>query len=293
MRWRGRRKSTNVEDMRGRSTGRRNVRVGGKIGGFGLIAIVGFLLLGGDPTLILSLLGGGNSTNSAYAPGTYRPTAAENETAEFVSVVLADTEETWRGLFREAGANYRDPKLRLFTDGVQSACGYNTSATGPFYCPPDERVYVDLGFFNDLARLGAPGDFAQAYVIGHEVAHHVQNLTGVFQSLRPMQLQAGKTQANALQVLAELQADCYAGVWAYYADRDRAMLERGDVEEGLRAAASIGDDRLQRNAGLQVQPESFTHGSSAQRVRWFKVGMQNGNVAHCDTFGDAGVRLPN
>ena len=289
MRWRGRRRSSNVEDQRGRPSGRPAIRLGrrgGRIGGVGLIAIVAFVLLGGDPSVLVNLIGGGESVREPS-----RAPPAGDTGAEFVSVILADTEDTWRALFSQAGGTYRDPKLRLFTDGVQSACGFTTSATGPFYCPPDERVYLDLGFFDDLARLGAPGDFAQAYVIGHEVAHHVQNLLGVFRSLRPMQQRAAQPEANALQVLAELQADCYAGVWAHYADRDRGMLERGDLEEGLQAAASIGDDRLQRNAGRRVQPESFTHGSSAQRVHWFKTGFDSGQVARCDTFADAGVRL--
>ena len=292
MRWRGRRKSTNVEDRRGRrsGSGMHIGRRGGSIGGIGLIAIVAFVLLGGDPAILVNLLGGGGGpVGEPGAPATR--TAAENTAAEFVSVILADTEDTWRALFRESGQSYRDPKLRLFTDSVQSACGHTTSATGPFYCPPDQRIYLDLGFFNDLSRLGAPGDFAQAYVIGHEVAHHVQNLRGLFAALRPLQQRSSQAQSNALQVLAELQADCYAGVWAHYADRHRNLLERGDLDEGLRAAAAIGDDRLQRNAGRRVQPESFTHGSSTQRVHWFSVGFDGGSVTSCDTFADAGVRI--
>jgi predicted metalloprotease len=291
MRWRGRRRSSNVEDARG-SAARTPLRLGkrgGRIGGIGLVAIVAFVLLGGDPAIVVNLLSGSaeNSSSQLNQPSP----AADDPAAEFVSVVLADTEETWTALFLESGQTYREPKLRLFTGSVQSACGYNTSATGPFYCPPDERVYLDVSFFGELSRLGAPGDFAQAYVIGHEIAHHVQNLMGVFQSLRSLQQNASKAQANALQVLAELQADCYAGVWAHYADRDRGLLEPGDLEEGLQAAASIGDDRLQRNAGRQVQPESFTHGSSAQRTHWFKAGLQTGRADQCDTFEDAGIRL--
>ena len=289
MRWQGRRKSTNVEDQRGTRRSAGIGRRGGRIGGVGLIAIVAFVLLGGDPAVIVNLLGGGSATSGSPAPST-RP-AAENTAADFVSVILADTEDTWQALFRDSGQAYREPKLHLFTDSVQSACGRNTSATGPFYCPPDERVYLDLGFFRDLSRLGAPGDFAQAYVIGHEVAHHVQNLQGVFATLRPLQQRSSQAQSNALQVLAELQADCYAGVWAHYADRDRQLLERGDLDEGLQAAAAIGDDRLQRSAGRRVQPESFTHGSSAQRVQWFRVGFDSGSMRRCDTFADAGIRL--
>jgi predicted metalloprotease len=184
---------------------------------------------------------------------------------------------------------YREPQLVLFSDSVQSACGFNTAATGPFYCPPDQKVYLDLGFFDELRKLGAPGDFAQAYVIGHEVAHHVQNLQGRFESLRKAQARASKADGNALQVLAELQADCYAGVWAHHAEAQRDLLESGDVEEGLRAAASIGDDRLQQRAGRQIQPESFTHGSSAQRVEWFKTGLTTGDPGACNTFDAAGA----
>ncbi len=280
-----------MEDMRGRDSPMPRPRLrgrSGKIGGLGLIVIVAFVLLGGDPAILLNLVGTGAAP---VGPSTAPTQARDDNAAEFVSVVLADTEETWQRLFRQSGKTYRDPKLRLFTANVQSACGFNTSATGPFYCPPDERVYLDLSFFAELSRMGAPGDFAQAYVIGHEVAHHVQNLLGVFASLRPMQQRVGQTQANALQVLTELQADCYAGVWAHHADRERGLLEPGDLEEGLRAAASIGDDRLQSTAGRRVQPETFTHGSSAQRVHWFRLGLETGDPAQCDTFTDAGVRL--
>jgi len=290
--WRGRRQSSNVEDVRGSGRGRngarRGVRLPGKISGIGIVIIVGIILLGGDPSQFLGLLLG--SQQPASPPQTQpsqTPAAMDDEAGQFVSVILADTEETWRALFADAGRNYIEPRLVLFSESVQSACGYSTAATGPFYCPGDQKVYLDLGFFRELTALGASGDFAQAYVIGHEVAHHVQNLNGQFDTLRRAQGRASREQANALQVLIELQADCYAGVWAHHAERQRDLLESGDVEEGLQAAASIGDDRLQQRAGRQVQPESFTHGSSAQRVKWFKRGLQSGNMDACDTFAAA------
>lgn len=286
MRWKGRRQSSNVEDTRGQRAPRgRGAKVGGGLGGFGLIAAVVFVLLGGDPSLILGLLGGGGSSVATQPSAPAQSgTRANDEAGQFASVILADLEDTWNGLFRRSGSTYREPKLRLFTDVVDSACGRNTSATGPFYCPPDERLFLDLGFFDQLQQLGAPGDFAQAYVIAHEVAHHVQNITGVLDRVRQQQGRASKAEANALQVRVELQADCYAGVWAYYADRERQMLETGDVEEGLRAAAAIGDDTLQKRAGQRVRPESFTHGSSEQRMQWFRRGMDTGDVQACDTF---------
>ncbi|MGI9324234.1 MAG: KPN_02809 family neutral zinc metallopeptidase [Pseudomonadales bacterium] len=291
MKWRGARKSTNVEDRRGRpmSSG---VKVGGGIGGLGIVAVVIMLLMGGDPMQLLGQLLGGGGGSVASAP-TQRtaPSAESDALAEFASVVLADTEETWRALFKQYGSQYRDPTLVLYTGAVQSACGRNSAATGPFYCPGDQKLYLDTSFFNQLSRMGAPGDFASAYVIGHEVAHHVQNLTGVLTKVRQMQSRVSKTDGNALQVLVELQADCYAGVWANHAERQRDMLDQGDVEEGLRAAASIGDDHLQKQAGQRVRPESFTHGSSEQRVQWFRTGISQGDVGQCDTFASAGVRL--
>lgn len=285
--WRGRRQSRNVEDVRGQRGATRGMRLPGKISGIGVVIVIAIILLGGDPSQFLGLLVGSVQTSSL--PQTQAgPVPQDDAAGQFVSVILADTEDTWTALFAAAGQTYREPRLVLFSDSVQSACGYSSAATGPFYCPADQKVYLDLGFFRELAALGAPGDFAQAYVIGHEVAHHVQNLTGRFESLRSAQARASQAEANALQVLTELQADCYAGVWAHHAEHQRDLLESGDVEEGLRAAASIGDDRLQRRAGRQVQPESFTHGSSAQRVDWFKKGLQTGSVAACDTFAAAG-----
>jgi predicted metalloprotease len=286
--WRGRRQSSNVEDVRGQGRAKRAIRLPGKVSGIGIAIVIGIILLGGDPSQFLGLLLGGQQTS--HVPQTRSaPIPADDEAAQFVSVILADTEETWKSLFDASGLTYREPRLVLFSDAVQSACGFTSAATGPFYCPPDQKVYLDLGFFRELAALGAPGDFAQAYVIGHEVAHHVQNLSGTFESLRRAQASASRADANALQVLVELQADCYAGVWAHHAERQRNLLEAGDVEEGLQAAASIGDDRLQKRAGRQVQPESFTHGSSSQRVHWFKAGLESGDVRQCDTL--AGARM--
>ena len=303
--WRGRRRSSNVEDTRGQRSSGRPMRAGGlkMKGGLGTIAIiVVVVLLGGDPSQIIGLLlGGGDSGGGGFsqssAPQSPRQTQQQplgnDDAAQFISVVLADTEQTWGDIFQSAGAKYPEPKLRLFSDAVDSACGYNTAAVGPFYCPPDQRVYLDLSFFDQLRQLGAPGDFAQAYVIGHEVGHHVQNITGVLNSVAQAKRGKPKAAANQLQVLVELQADCYAGVWAHHAEYKRDLLEQGDIEEGLAAASSIGDDNLQRRAGRRVQPESFTHGSSAQRVEWFKRGFAKGNINDCDSFKQAGVRLTN
>ncbi len=299
--WRGRRRSTNVEDLRGRGTPRRTIRLGrgggiklkSGIGTIVLIAVVYFM--GGDLGQILSLLLGGDAPVVSQHP---RPTGPEgvgrpggDTDAEFVSVILADTEETWGRIFRESGQRYPEPKLTLFPGAVNSACGYNTAAVGPFYCPPDQKVYLDLSFFQQLQQLGAPGDFAQAYVIGHEVGHHVQNVMGVLPAVAQQKQRLSQTGSNRLQVLVELQADCFAGIWAHHAQARRDLLEPGDLEEGLRAAASIGDDTLQARAGRAVRPESFTHGSSAQRVEWFRRGFDSGQVGACDTFAAAGVQL--
>lgn len=282
MKWRGGRRSSNIDDRRGRTSAR---TIGG-VGGIVLIGAVIITLLGGDPSMLLDMLeGGGGSIVNQTAPAARSP--AEDEQADFVSVVLADTEDTWHALFAAQGGRYREPTLTLFTGEVGSACGFNTAATGPFYCPGDENVYLDLGFFQQLDALGAPGDFARAYVIGHEIGHHVQNLTGVLGAVHGQQT-SGRSDANALQVMVELQADCYAGVWAHHAHRERNLLEAGDVEEGLQAAAAIGDDALQRRAGRAIRPESFTHGSSAERVEWFRRGMARGQVSACDTFTSAG-----
>jgi uncharacterized protein len=283
MRWRGGRRSENVEDRRGAPVG--FGRGGLRIGGGGLVLVLlGAWLLGVNPLEVLTLLAGGSETLESPAPG---PSAGPptDEGADFVSVVLADTEDTWSTLFAERGAGYDAPKLVLFTRLVRSACGTAQSAMGPFYCPLDRSVYIDLDFYRELRdRFGAPGDFAQAYVIAHEVGHHVQTLLGTSERVRTAQERAGETQANALSVRLELQADCYAGVWAHHADRARQVLEAGDVEEGLAAAAAIGDDRLQQQSGGAVVPESFTHGSSRERVEWFTRGLETGSAERCDTF---------
>lgn len=276
MRWKSGRRSSNVEDRRGSRTSMgRGVKIGG---GTAIIALLLTLILGQDPTGILEQM----AEPSGSVPS--QSNAAQDEAADFVSVVLADTEDTWSGLFAAAGSRYIQPKLVLFSDAVQSACGYNTSATGPFYCPGDQTVYLDLSFLSELQRFGAHGDFAVAYVIAHEVGHHIQRIVGTEQQVRQMQSRASQRQVNQLSVAMELQADCYAGVWAHHANRQRQILEEGDVEEGLNAAAAVGDDRMQRMAGRRVQPEAFTHGSSQQRAYWFNQGLKSGDTDQCDTF---------
>jgi predicted metalloprotease len=253
-------------------------------GGVGTIVITLALayFLGIDPQVLLQLQQGGAPE---VVETDYQPTAEEQQQADFVAVVLADTEDTWGEIFREAGYEYEEPNLVLFSGSVSSACGMASAAMGPFYCPADKKVYIDLSFFSDLkSRHGAPGDFAQAYVIAHEVGHHVQNLLGTSSKVRSAQSGVGKEAGNALSVKLELQADCFAGLWGNHADRSRQVLERGDIEEALGAAAAIGDDRLQKQAQGYVVPESFTHGSSEQRVHWFKRGIESGDVSHCDTF---------
>jgi predicted metalloprotease len=290
MRWRQGRRSQNVDDRRGSRVPGGGVRLG--LGGLAGVLLVGWLL-GADPLALLQALGGGVQSvqvpEALPGPGGGGASAPGDELADFVSVVLADTEDTWAGIFAAEGARYEPPQLVLFTDLVRSACGTGQSAMGPFYCPADAKVYIDLGFYQDLRdRFRAPGDFAQAYVIAHEVGHHVQHLIGT--SRRVERLGAGRSEQdrNALSVLLELQADCYAGVWAHHADRARQILERGDVEEGLGAAAAIGDDRIQRETRGTVVPESFTHGSSEQRVEWFRRGLERGSLEACDTFASAG-----
>jgi hypothetical protein len=261
-------------------------------GGFGLLFILVMMLLGGNPLDLLSLLvgGGGPAVQQGPPPAGAPAGAPDDEMGDFMSAVLGMTEDVWSRIFAEGGAQYRPPRLVLFDDMVQSACGFNSSATGPFYCPPDQRVYIDTGFFRDLARMGGPGEFAQAYVLGHEVGHHVQNLLGTSDQVRRLQQNAmDQAEANQLSVLLELQADCYAGVWAHHANAQQQVLEPGDVEDGLAAAAAIGDDRLMRNAGRAVSPESFTHGTSEQRQQWLSRGIQTGDVNACDTFGAAGM----
>jgi predicted metalloprotease len=275
------RESDNVEDRRGIGT---RVAVGGGLGTIALVLII--MLLGGDPQALLQNAGIGDTETSPAVTGAAKTgNPAEDELAKFVSVVLADTEDVWQELFRSMGKQYRAPKLVLFRGQVRSACGFASAAVGPFYCSADEKVYIDLGFYDELSRrFGAPGDFAQAYVIAHEIGHHVQNLLGISDRVDAMRERASKAQANDLSVRLELQADFLAGVWAHQAQRMRQILETGDIEEGLRAATAIGDDRLQMRAQGYVVPDSFTHGTSAQRVRWFRKGLETGDIRQGDTF---------
>lgn len=273
------RRSTNIEDRRGMRVG---PVVGGGLGG--IVLLVAAMLLGVDPRALLE------QTPPQSAPVSPEDSAAlANDPGRvFVSQVLADTEDSWNQIFREAGSDYAEPRLVLFRDIVQSACGTAESAVGPFYCSLDQLIYIDLGFYDDLrGRFGADGDFAQAYVIAHEVGHHVQNLTGTLQRTSSLRQGLGEREGNQLSVRQELQADCYAGVWAHHGHRARQILEPGDIEEGLNAASAIGDDRMQRQAQGYVVPESFTHGSSEQRVRWFRRGIETGDPNACDTFNAA------
>ncbi|MDH1262404.1 neutral zinc metallopeptidase [Pseudomonas sp. GD03944] len=284
MRWKRARRSDNVVDARGSGGG---MRMGGgkglSLGGVAIVVIVG-LLMGQDPLQILGQLAGQATQNSAQAPRQAPP--ANDEQSEFVRAILGDTEDTWREIFQGANRQYRDPTLVLFSGGVNSACGFASSAVGPFYCPGDQQVYLDLEFFRELEqRFAAAGDFAQAYVIAHEVGHHVQTLLGVSAKVNTARQRGEKMEGdNGLLVRQELQADCLAGVWAHHAQQRLDWLEPGDLEEALNAANAIGDDRLQKQTRGQVVPDSFTHGTSAQRMRWFRLGFDEGNVARCDTF---------
>ena len=280
MRWRTGRRSSNIED-------RRSIRISRKAAGGGVGVIVIALIamyFGVDPTIFLDQQGTTTSSVSTYT--TSKPISpAENQLADFVSVVLADTEDTWRVLFNKMGKAYREPSLVLFSGAVESACGFAQAAMGPFYCPADQKVYIDLSFYQDLKnRHGAPGDFAQAYVIAHEIGHHVQALLGISEKVHSARLRVSQTEGNQLSVMQELQADCLAGIWAHHADRARQILEEGDIEEALNAASAIGDDRLQRRARGYVTPDSFTHGSSKQRVGWFKQGFDTGDIGDSNTF---------
>ena len=309
MRWLGDRESSNIEDQRGVGGG-----IGSglpiRVGGLGAIAIVVvWLFLGVDPSVLMSIIGGeqsvqtgpagdGSGDGSSRAPsrvpngndnqGADNRGTGDDRTARFVKVVLADTEDVWRQTFQNMGRAYQDPKLVLYDNNVRSACGMASSASGPFYCPNDQKVYLDLSFFEEMQRrLNAPGDFARAYVIAHEIGHHVQNQLGILQTANAERARSDRRRSNAISVRIELQADCLAGVWANRADRMRHILEQGDIEEGLNAASAVGDDRLQKQARGVVVPDAFTHGSSAQRMHWFKQGLQSGDPNACNTFSAA------
>jgi uncharacterized protein len=282
MRWRGRRQSENIEDRRGLRVSR-----GALGGGIGAIVVVLFAMyLGVDPSVLLQ----GTGTQSVQTTSEpYAESASESEMRQQIAVVLAETEDAWNAVLGDLGGDYREPKLVLFSGAVASACGFAESAVGPFYCPPDEDVFIDLSFFDQLqGDLGAGGDFARAYVVAHEVGHHVQNLLGTSDRVHEMQ-QRDPGAANQLSVRLELQADCYAGIWAHRADRYAGLLEPGDIQEGLDAASAVGDDRLQRRSGGTVLPDSFTHGTSEQRMRWFQRGYDAGSLEACETFKAADV----
>lgn len=285
MKWEDQRSSSNVEDRRDEPASGGGFSLGGGRLGLGTVLVVLALgwFMGINPLTLLGLLEGGGPAPASQVASHAPP--AEDRLARFVSVVLADTEDVWKDIFRQSGGQYRDPHLVLFRGSTPTPCGQGQSAMGPFYCPADQKVYIDLDFYEVLrTRLGSPGDFAQAYVIAHEVGHHVQHLLGISQKLDEARGRVSQERYNALSVRLELQADCLAGVWAQHADRSRHILEAGDIESAMNAAAHIGDDALQKAAGRAVVPESFTHGTSAQRQRWFATGLREGTVRACDTF---------
>ncbi|XVJ69366.1 MAG: metalloprotease [Rhizobacter sp.] len=288
MKWEGHRQSDNVEDARNRGNARPGRRLGGGRGiGLGTIALalLASWVFGINPMTVLGVLDGGGLGGSETLQQPVGAPPANDTMARFVSTVLADTEDVWREQFQRAGKTYREPKLRLFRGSEPTACGRGEAAMGPFYCPGDEKVYIDLSFYETMrTRMGAPGDFAQAYVIAHEVGHHVQHLMGITAKVDARRGRVSEAEQNALSVRLELQADCFAGIWAHHAQAARQILEKGDIEEALNAASQIGDDTLQRQSQGTVRPETFTHGSSAQRVRWFKVGLQSGDLNQCQTF---------
>lgn len=277
MRWKGRRESSNVEDRRGMSP-RGKGMVGGGIGTIAIVLVV--LLLGGDPTDLLQNVQLDNQQQNTN----YVETERDKELAQFVSVVLAETETVWHQIFKENGSAYREPKLVLYSGQVQSACGIAGSAVGPFYCPGDEKLYIDLSFYDELQkRFKAPGDFAMAYVIAHEVGHHIQQVTGVMDKMNELRSRLSKEEYNQYSIRLELQADFYAGIWAHYTEQQN-LLESGDLEEALNAASAVGDDNIQKQAQGYVVPESFTHGTSEQRKRWFYKGFTSGDIRQGDTF---------
>jgi predicted metalloprotease len=279
MRWQGRRQSSNIEDRRGMRVSRGGL-VGGGIGTLAIALLV--IFLGGDPTAVLQQSGEAPvaATNEPYVES-----PNEAQWRQEIAVALADTEDAWNAMFADLGGQYSEPVLVLFTGAVESGCGFAQAAVGPFYCPPDEKLYIDLGFFDQLqAELGAGGDFARAYVVAHEVGHHVQNLMGVSGRVQELRQRVGAVEANQLSVRLELQADCFAGIYAHRVERYGNVLEAGDAEEAIRAASAVGDDAIQRSAGRAIVPDSFTHGSSEQRMRWFGTGARQGSVEACDTF---------
>lgn len=281
MKWDGNRESNNVEDRRGGGFG----GIGGRSVGIGtiVIALLGSYFLGINPMTIIGLLSGGSVQTQSQAP--IQETPANDQMARFVRTVLADTEDTWGAIFRENGGTYQQPRLVLFTGQTPTACGTGDTAAGPFYCPGDQKIYIDLAFYQTMRdRFHVASDFAQAYVIAHEVGHHVQHITGIMEKVDQKRRSLTERQANALSVRVELQADCFAGVWAHHADRARSILEQGDVEAALKAASAIGDDALQKQAQGYVVPDSFTHGTSDQRVRWFQRGIDSGDLNNCNTF---------
>jgi len=310
MLWKGRRQSSNIEDRRGAGGGMGGMggmRFPGGLGGMGgggsrmrggglgiggiIILFIIAWILGINPLTLLSGGGldtggySGNAVEEQTAGGSSLSSPQQEEMKEFVAVVLADTEDTWHQLLPAVGADYREPKLVLFSGGAQSGCGFAQSAVGPFYCPADEKVYLDLEFFDELSqRFGAPGDFAQAYVIAHEVGHHVQTVLGIEEQMRQTRQGMSETESNALSVRVELQADCFSGVWANHAHQERGLIEAGDIQEALGAASAVGDDTLQKRSSGRVVPDSFTHGSAEQRVRWFETGYRSGKIDACDTF---------
>lgn len=286
MRWKGRKQSSNIEDRRGgNSGGYKRTKGGAKVGGVGFFILLLIYLFTGQGQNFMDNMGGDTSLSSANAPTSQAGSSVNDDQREFIAVVLKDTEDVWNPIFQNAGIRYQEPVVVLFEDSVRSACGLTSSATGPFYCPGDLQVYLDLGFFSQLSRMGVKGDFAQAYVVAHEVGHHVQKLQGISDEVVRMQRNMSKVQANQMSVRLELQADCYAGIWARR-QAEYKLLEDGDLEEAINAAGSIGDDRIQQRSGGHVNPDGFTHGTSAQRIEWLKRGMLSGDVSSCDTFAD-------
>ena len=285
MRWRSGRESDNVEDRRdggGGGNGGGGFHIG--VLGTAAIVVVGWFM-GINPIQMLGIVGGANAIFGGSSNNSTNTSAPVHDTnSEFASKILAQTEDIWNPIFRQLGGHYTEPKLVLFSDSINSACGSASADAGPFYCPGDQKVYLDLNFFKELDNLGAPGEFARAYVIGHEIGHHVQNLLGTSDKVSQMQARMSQRDGNLLSVALELQADCYAGVWANHANAQMHVLESGDIESAVNAAASIGDDRLQKMSGRHVNPDAFTHGSSRQRMEWLQRGLQSGDIRQCDTF---------